>query len=120
MLQLETIDPRNPGSAYCGSSQGQGRHARGCGQPSVAAVVPTYVAVGRANAGQAGGDVKLAAYFGRRVWELVRPGGPVVDFQPASSRVAEEMDRTRTRRSLSQTIDDLQRTAADYRETVND
>jgi Zn-dependent peptidase ImmA (M78 family)/DNA-binding XRE family transcriptional regulator len=58
--------------------------------------------------------VKLAAYYGRSVHELVRPGERPADLQPHLRAV---VDRQRIDDAeLTAAIDDLQRFAEDYRE----
>ena len=82
MLQLETIDPR-----ILGLRLAEARKARGVTQEDVSAYLnysrPTYIAIEKGERpAKAEEIVKLAAYFGRKVSELVRPGEPVIDFQP--------------------------------------
>ena len=77
---------------------------------------PTYIAIEKGEGpAKAEEIVKLAAYFGRKVSELVRPGEPVIDFQP-HLRAAAEKTKADDRRELLAAIGDLHRLAADYRE----
>ena len=115
MPQLETIDPR-----ILGQRLAEARKARGITQEDVAGYLscsrPTYIAIEKGERpAKADEIVKLAAYFGRRVSELVRPGEPVVDFQPHLRAVAEKM-KPDDEHELVVAIGDLQRLAADYRE----
>ncbi len=115
MLQLETIDPR-----ILGQRLAEARKARGITQEDVAGYLscsrPTYIAIEKGERPAKPEEiVKLASYFGRRVSELVRPGEPVVDFQPHLRAVAEKM-KGEDERELVVAIGDLQRLAADYRE----
>ncbi|MCR4411259.1 MAG: XRE family transcriptional regulator [Thermoguttaceae bacterium] len=115
MLQLETIDPR-----ILGQRLAEARKARGITQEDVASYLscsrPTYIAIEKGERPAKPEEiVKLASYFGRRVSELVRPGTPVVDFQPHLRAVAEKM-KGNGERELVVAIGDLQRLAADYRE----
>ena len=73
MLQLETIDPR-----ILGQRLAEARKARGITQEDVANYLscsrPTYIAIEKGERPAKPEEiVKLAAYFGRRVSELVRP-----------------------------------------------
>jgi len=115
MLQLETIDPR-----ILGQRLAEARKARGITQEDVASYLscsrPTYIAIEKGERPAKPEEiVRLASYFGRRVSELVRPGTPVVDFQPHLRAVAEKM-KGNDERELVVAIGDLQRLAADYRE----
>ncbi len=115
MLQLETIDPR-----ILGQRLAEARKARGITQEDVATYLscsrPTYIAVEKGERpAKAEEIVKLAAFFGRRVSELVRPGEPVVDFQPHLRAIAEKM-KPEDEHELVVAIGDLQRLAGDYRE----
>src|SRR5271165_785928 len=115
MLQLETIDPR-----ILGQRLAEARKARGVTQEDVSAYLnysrPTYIAIEKGERpAKAEEIVKLAAYFGRKVSELVRPGEPVIDFQP-HLRAAAEKIKAEDQRELLAAIGDLQRLASDYRE----
>lgn len=115
MLQLETIDPR-----ILGQRVAEARKARGVTQEDVAKYLscsrPTYIAIEKGERPAKSEEiVKLASYFGRRVSELVRPGEPVVDFQPHLRAVAEKM-KPEDERELVVAIGDLQRLVSDYRE----
>jgi Zn-dependent peptidase ImmA (M78 family)/DNA-binding XRE family transcriptional regulator len=115
MLQLETIDPR-----ILGQRLAEARKARGITQEDVANYLgcsrPTYIAIEKGERpAKAEEIVKLAAYFGRRVSELIRPGELVVDFQPHLRAVAEKM-KPEDEHELVAAIGDLQRLAGDYRE----
>ena len=99
MLQLETIDPR-----ILGQRIAEARKARGVTQEDVANYLncsrPTYIAIEKGERpAKAEEIVKLASYFGRKVSELVRPGEPVVDFQPHLRAAAEKMKAGRPART---------------------
>ena len=115
MLQLETIDPR-----ILGQRLAEARKARGVTQEDAANYLscsrPTYIAIEKGQrAAKPEEIVKLATYFGRRVSELVRPGEPIVDFQPHLRAVAARV-KPDDQRELIAAIGELQRLAADYRE----
>lgn len=115
MLQLEPIDPR-----IFGQRLAEARKARGVTQEDVSAYLnysrPTYIAIEKGERpAKAEEIVKLAAYFGRKVSELVRPGEPVIDFQP-HLRAAAEKIKAENQRELLAAIGELQRLASDYRE----
>jgi Zn-dependent peptidase ImmA (M78 family)/DNA-binding XRE family transcriptional regulator len=115
MLQLETIDPR-----ILGQRLAEARKARGVTQEDAANYLgcsrPTYIAIEKGQRDAKPEEiVKLATYFGRRVSELVRPGEPIVDFQPHLRAVAERM-KADDQRELIAAIGELQRLAADYRQ----
>ena len=115
MLQLETIDPR-----LLGQRIAEARRARGVRQEDAANHLgcsrPTYIAIEKGERSAKPEEiVKLANYFGRRVSELVRPGDPIIDFQPHLRAVAEKT-KPEDEKELIEKIGDLQRLAADYRE----
>jgi Zn-dependent peptidase ImmA (M78 family)/DNA-binding XRE family transcriptional regulator len=115
MLQLEQIDPRMLGQRIA-----EARKARGLTQEEVAEFLgcsrPTYIAVEKGERlAKADEIVKLAAFLGRKVHELVRPSEPIVDLQPHLRAVAERMKPT-DQQELLAAIDELQRLAEDYRE----
>ena len=114
MLQLETIDPR-----ILGQRLAEGRKARSVTQEDAANYLgcsrPTYIAIEKGErAAKPEEIVRLAAYFGRRVSDLVRPGEPVVDLRPHLRAVAERV-RPDDQRELIVAIGELQHLAADYR-----
>jgi len=114
MPSLE-IDPR-----VLGQRIAEARKARGKTQEEVSAFLgvsrPTYIAVEKGDrAAKPDEIIKLAAFFGRKVHELVRPGEPVTGLQPHLRAVADKMkegDQT----GLNAAIDQLQAFAEDYRE----
>ncbi len=115
MLQLETIDPR-----ILGQRLAEARKARGVTQEDAANYLgcsrPTYIAIEKGQrAAKPEEIVKLAMYFGRRVSELVRPGEPIVDFQPHLRAVAARV-KPDDQRELIAAIGELQCLAADYRQ----
>lgn len=82
MFSLESIDPR-----ILGQRIAEARKARGVTQEDVSEFLncsrPTYIGIEKGERPAKPEEiVKLAAYFGRKVSELVRPGEPVIDFQP--------------------------------------
>jgi Zn-dependent peptidase ImmA (M78 family)/DNA-binding XRE family transcriptional regulator len=116
-MSLPKIDPR-----VLGQRIAEARKARGKTQEQVAEFLgcsrPTYIAIEKGERPAKPAEIiKLAAFFGRQVHELVRPGEPVTDLQPHLRAVA---DRMRTddqgRLALNATIDQLQALAEDYRE----
>lgn len=115
MPQPGKIDPR-----ILGRRIAEFRKARGKTQEEVADFIglsrPTYIAIEKGDR-QAKSDeiVKLAAFLGRKVHDLVRSAEPVVDLQPHLRAVAEKMKGT-DEDALNNAIDQLQRLAEDYRE----
>src|SRR5262249_11513738 len=77
---------------------------------------PTYIAIEKGERPARPDEIiKLAAFFGRRVNELVRPGEPVTDFQPHLRAVADRM-KAGDQGALNAAIDQLQALADDYPE----
>ncbi|MCL6502649.1 MAG: XRE family transcriptional regulator [Pirellulales bacterium] len=115
MPQADTLDPR-----ILGQRIAEARKARGKTQQELAEFLgcsrPTYIAIEK-------GDrlphteeiIKLAAFLGKKVNDLVRPTEPVVDLQPHLRAVAEKM-KGGDQAALQATIADLQELAEDYRE----
>src|SRR5438067_370272 len=90
-MSLPCIDPRVLGQRIAGA-----RKARGKTQVEVAELLgcsrPTYIAIENgARAAKPDEIIKLAAFFGRTVNELVRSGEPVTDLRPHLRAVAEKM-----------------------------
>src|SRR5262245_14238968 len=115
MLQLEPIDPR-----LLGQRLEEVRKVRGVTQQEAADHLgcsrPTYIAIEKGERpAKAEEIIKLAAFYGRPVHELVRPGEPVADLQPRRRAAAEKM-KPGDERELLPAIAELQRFAADYRE----
>jgi Zn-dependent peptidase ImmA (M78 family)/transcriptional regulator with XRE-family HTH domain len=109
------IDPR-----VLGQRIGEARKARGKTQEQVAAFLgysrPTYIAIEKGDRPAKPDEiVRLAAFFGRQVNELVRPGAPVTDLQPHLRAVADKM-KAGEQSGLHGAIDQLQALAEDYRE----
>ena len=115
MPQPAKIDPH-----ILGQRIAESRKARGKTQEEVSSFLgysrPTYIAIEKGER-QAKSDeiIKLAAFFGRKVHDLVRPTEPIVDLQPHLRAVAERMKGTDAD-GLNTAIDELQRLAEDYRE----
>jgi Zn-dependent peptidase ImmA (M78 family)/transcriptional regulator with XRE-family HTH domain len=114
VASLEEINPRTLGLRIADA-----RRARGKTQEDVATHLgcsrPTYIAIEKGERpAKADEIVKLAAFLGRRVHDLVRPDEPVVDLQPHLRAVAEKM-KPDDERALLAGIDELQRFAEDYR-----
>lgn len=77
---------------------------------------PTYIAIEKGERPAKSDEiVKLAAFFGRSVHELVRPADPIVDLQPHLRAVAGKM-KGGDEPALSNAIDEFQRLAEDYLE----
>jgi Zn-dependent peptidase ImmA (M78 family)/DNA-binding XRE family transcriptional regulator len=115
LLQLEPIDPH-----LLGQRLEEARKARGVTQQEAADHLgcsrPTYIAIEKGErAAKSDETVKLAAFYGRSVHELVRPGEPVADLQPHLRAAIEKM-KPATEKELLQAIAELQRLAADYHE----
>jgi Zn-dependent peptidase ImmA (M78 family)/DNA-binding XRE family transcriptional regulator len=115
MPQTDKLDPR-----ILGKRIAEFRKARGKTQEEVAAFLgcsrPTYIAAEKGEREVKSDEVvKLAAFFGRNVHELVRPAEPIVDLQPHLRAAAGRM-KGADQEGLSAAIDELQRLAEDYRE----
>jgi Zn-dependent peptidase ImmA (M78 family)/DNA-binding XRE family transcriptional regulator len=114
MPSLE-IDPR-----VLGQRIAEARRARGKTQEEVAAYLrvsrPTYIAVEKGDrAAKPDVIIKLAAFFGRKVHELVRSGAPVTGLQPHLRAVADKMEEG-GQTGLNTAIDQLRALAEDYQE----
>src|SRR5262245_59689282 len=115
MLQLEEIDPK-----IMGQRLAEARKARGVTQEDVTEFLgysrPTYIAMEKGERPPKAEEIiRLAAYFGRSVHELVRPGAPVVALQPHLRATPERM-KAADHRQLLEAVDELQRFAEDYQE----
>jgi Zn-dependent peptidase ImmA (M78 family)/DNA-binding XRE family transcriptional regulator len=114
MPQHDKIDPRILGQRIAGF-----RKVRGKTQEEMAEFLgcsrPTYIAIEKGER-QARSEeiIKVAAFLGRQVHDLVRPTEPIVDLQPHLRAVAEKMKGT-DEAALNQAIDEFQRLAEDYR-----
>jgi Zn-dependent peptidase ImmA (M78 family)/DNA-binding XRE family transcriptional regulator len=111
----DTLNPR-----ILGQRIAEARKARGQTQEEVADFLgcsrPTYIAIEKGDRpAKAEEIVKLAAFFGRKVHELVRPTEPVVDLQPHLRAAAEKL-KGADQAALNAAIDELQRLAEDYRD----
>lgn len=109
-----TIDPR-----ILGLRLAEVRKARGITQEAAAAHLgysrPTYIAIEKGERpAKAEEIVSLAAFFGRRVHELVLQSEPVADLQPHLRAVAERMQAGDS--ELDRGIVELQQFAENYRE----
>ena len=115
MPQSDTIDPR-----ILGQRIAEARKARGKTQEEVADFLecsrPTYIAIEKGDRPAKSDEIiKLAAFLGRKVHELVRPTEPVVDMQP-HLRAAAGKRKGADAEALNAAIDELQRLAEDYRD----
>ncbi len=111
------IDPRVLGRRIT-----EARKARGTTQEEAAGWLgcsrPTYIAIEKGDrAARPDEIIKLAAFLGRKVNELVRPDEPITDLQPHLHALADRMKgRDVVQRALNAAIDELQGLAEDYRE----
>lgn len=110
-----SIDP-----VVFGQRIAEARKARGKTQEEAAACLecsrPTYIAIEKGERPAKPAEVvKLAAFLGRRVHELVRPGEPVADLQPHLRAVADRLKGDH-RDELDAAISELQRLGEDYRQ----
>lgn len=115
MPQPHRIDPR-----ILGQRIAEARKARGKTQEEVAEFLgysrPTYIAIEKGERPAKSDEiVKLAAFLGRKVHDLVRTGEPIIDLGPHLRAVAEKM-KGGDEQGLNKAIDELQRLAEDYRE----
>lgn len=111
---LDRINPR-----ILGQRLAEARKARGITQEAAASHLgcsrPTYIAIEKGERPAKPEEiVKLAAFFGRRVHELVLQSEPVADLQPHLRAVAERMQAGDP--ELDRGIAGLQQFAEDYRE----
>jgi Zn-dependent peptidase ImmA (M78 family)/transcriptional regulator with XRE-family HTH domain len=114
----DALDPR-----ILGRRIAEARKARGKTQEEVADFLgcsrPTYIAVEKGDRlAKSEEIVKLAAFLGRKVNELVRPTEPVVDLQPHLRAAVEKM-KGADAEVLNAAIDEFQRLAEDYRDLEN-
>jgi len=114
MFQLQAVDPRVFGQRVI-----EARRARGATQEEVAGYLgcsrPTYIAIEKGDRpAKAEEIIRLAAYFGRSVHELVRPGEPVVGLQ-AHLRAVVERSQENEKQEILAAVEELQRLAEDYR-----
>ncbi len=111
------IDPRVLGRRIT-----EARKARGTTQEEAAGWLgcsrPTYIAIEKGDrAAQPDEIIKLAAFLGRKVSELVRPDEPATDLQLHLRAVADKMKgREAAQGALHAAIDEFQGLAEDYRE----
>jgi Zn-dependent peptidase ImmA (M78 family)/DNA-binding XRE family transcriptional regulator len=110
-----TLDPR-----ILGQRIAEARKARGKTQEEAADFLgcsrPTYIAIEKGERlAKPEEIIKLAAFLGRNVHELVRPTEPVVDLQPHLRAAVEKM-KGPDGEALNAAIDELQRLAEDYRD----
>lgn len=114
MIDLPLIAP-----AVLGQRLADARKARGVTQEEAAEHLgcsrPTLISIERGTRPAKPEEVvKLAAYYGRSVHELVRPGEPIADLRPHLRGVAQ---RTKdVGGEMERAIAELQRFAEDYRE----
>lgn len=109
-----TIDPR-----ILGQRLAEARKARGITQEAAAAHLecsrPTYIAIEKGERpAKAEEIIKLAAFFGKRVHELMLQSEPVTDLQPHLRAEAQRMQAADG--ELERAISELQQFAEDYRE----
>ena len=114
MQQLDKIDPK-----VMGQRLAEARKARGVTQEEAAQHLgcsrPTFIAIEKGDRPARPAEViKLAAFYGRKVHELVRAGEPVTDLQPHLRAVADRLQPAAP--ELVQAIAYLQGLAEDYRE----
>jgi len=114
MPPIEPIDPR-----ILGRRLTEARVARGITQEQAAARLgcsrPTLIAVEKGTRMAKPAEiVELAAFYGKSVHELVRPGAPVAELQP-HLRAAVDLSRGGAE-DLYAAIAELQEFAIDYRE----
>jgi transcriptional regulator with XRE-family HTH domain len=115
MPQSDKLDPRIVGQRIA-----EARKARGKTQEEVADFLgcsrPTYIAIEKGDRPAKSEEVvKLAAFLGRKVNELVRPTEPIVDLQPHLRAAVEKM-KAADEEALTAAIDEFQRLAEDYRD----
>src|SRR5271165_3453434 len=114
--------PLEPDPRILGRRIGDARRACGKTQEEVAEFLgcsrPTYIAIEKGERAAKDEEIlKLAAFLGRKVNELVRPGEPVTDLQPHLRAVADKMKGgERNRAALNASIDQLQSLVEDYRD----
>jgi Zn-dependent peptidase ImmA (M78 family)/DNA-binding XRE family transcriptional regulator len=111
----ERIDPR-----ILGQRLAEARKSRGVTQEAAAEHLgisrPTFIAIEKGERPAKPAEiVKLAAFYGRPVHELVRTTEPVADLQPHLRAVAGKMKPAEAT-ELQAAIADFQRLAEDYRE----
>ncbi len=114
MFEAERLDPR-----LVGRRLAEARKARGKTQEQAAAHLgysrPTLIAVEKGErAAKPEEIVKLAAFYGRSVHEIVRPGAPTVALAPHLRAVVDPSLSGDS--ELDAAISGLQRFAEDYRE----
>lgn len=112
MLQLDELDPKTLGQRLA-----EARRARSITQEQAAKHLrcsrPTLIAVEKGTRpAKADEIVKLAAFYGRTVHEMVRPGVPISDLQPHLRAVASQMKADDA--ELLSAIAGLQKFADDY------
>ncbi len=112
MSGLEQLDPKTLGQRLADA-----RNARGITQEEAAKHLgcsrPTYIAIEKGTRATTSEEiVKLCAFYGRKVNEIVRPGEPLADLQPHLRAVAKQMKADD--RELATAIGELQRFAEDY------
>lgn len=112
MLQLEQLDPK-----ILGLRLTDARKARGITQQEAADHLgcsrPTLIAVEKGSRlAQSEEIIKLAAFYGRHVNELVRGGEPLSSLQPHLRAVARQMDAEN--QDVVEAIARLQQFAEDY------
>jgi Zn-dependent peptidase ImmA (M78 family)/DNA-binding XRE family transcriptional regulator len=115
MPQPDALDPR-----ILGRRIAEARKARGKTQEEVADFLgcsrPTYIAVEKGDRlAKSEEVVKLAAFLGRTINELVRPTEPVVNLRPHLRAAVEKM-KGADAEALNAAIDEFQRLAEDYRD----
>lgn len=114
MLDLPLIDP-----TVLGQRLADARKARGVTQEDAAEFLgcsrPTLIAIEKGTRTAKPEEViKLAAFYGRSVHELVRPGEPIADLRPHLRGVPQRNKDVGG--EIERAIAELQRFAEDYRE----
>ncbi|MCS6976705.1 MAG: XRE family transcriptional regulator [Gemmatales bacterium] len=115
MPQPDTLNPR-----ILGQRIAEARKARGMKQEEVAEFLgcsrPTYIAIEKGERlAKSDEIIRLAAFFGKQVNEIVRPTEPVVDFQPHLRAVAAKM-KVPDEAALQAAIADFRELAENYRD----
>lgn len=114
MAKIEQADPK-----VLGQRLAQARSARGRTQEEAAAHLgcsrPTLIAIEKGTRRAKPDEiVRLAAFYGRSVHEIVRPGAPDVELAP---HLRAAVDESRSDAGeLNEAIEQLQRFADDYRQ----
>ena len=114
MSELEKIDPRVVGARIaefrkaCGKTQEEAAKHLGMSRP-------TYIAIEKGTRRSTPDEiVKLAAYFGRNVHEIVRPLAQIIELEPHLRAVVDQTGAGTV--EVYEAIRKLHQFAVDYRE----